>query len=375
MNSFLLDKNPEKPRILVVPLDWGLGHATRCIPVIRELLAQGAEVWMAGEGAQEQILTYEFPGVPFLPLQGYRVQYGKTAQSLIWKMIRQGPKIQKAIRAEHNWLQKTVNQYAIDAVISDNRYGLFHKSILSVFLTHQLQIISPWGKWAERILQKKNYKYISRFTECWLPDEKGDENFAGSLSHPLLKPAIPVRYIGLLSRFAKQQVTEKKNHLLFLISGPEPQRSIFENKIIDEISHYKGTVIVVRGLPGHHSIIPSTDMIRFYNHLPSNELNKVMQEAEYIISRSGYSTIMDAMMLGKKCIFIPTPGQTEQQYLGDYLMKKMIAPCFEQKQFSLPALLAYAEKFDYKIPFSASGEMLSSAIKNFLHRVQFPAFG
>lgn len=340
----------EQPRILVVPLDWGLGHATRCIPVIRELLARGADVWLAGEGAQQQLLAEEFPHLPFLSLPGYRIRYARTAGGLIWKMIRQWPKMRVAMQSEQQWLKKMVNKHRFDAVISDNRYGLYHPAIPSVFITHQLLIKSPAGRWTERILQNRNYQYINRFTECWVPDMEGERNLAGELSHPSKKPAVPVKYIGPLSRFTQKEVTVKNRHLLVVLSGPEPQRSLLENKIIGEISHYEGTATIVRGLPGNKNIVPSTNMIRFYNHLSSGELNREMQEAEFVISRSGYSTVMDAIALGKKCIFIPTPGQTEQEYLGGYLMKNGIAFSVKQEEFSLEKALKDAANFKYRIP-------------------------
>ena len=368
-----------KPRILVAPLDWGLGHATRCIPIIRELLAQGCDVWLAGEGAQEQLLKTEFPELPFLELPGYRIHYAKTARGLIWKMIQQGPKMRRAILYEHQWLKKMVAQHHIDAVISDNRYGLYHSAVPSIFITHQLLIKSSAGKWTEKILQKRNYKYINRFTECWVPDNKDENNLAGELSHPSLKPVVPVHYIGLLSRFVKKEsfdkLTEKKHHLLVILSGPEPQRSIFEEKIIKDIVHYDHTATIVRGLPGSASLIPSTGMIQFYNHLPSAELNAAMQEAAYIISRSGYSTVMDIMALQKKSILIPTPGQTEQEYLGRSLMEKQIAVCLEQKGFSLEKALVTAAGFNYKIPDAANDPVLAKNIQRFLSQSFTPALG
>jgi hypothetical protein len=153
MNQPGTDKKQGKPRILVAPLDWGLGHATRCIPIIRELLVQDCDVWLAGEGAQEQLLKNEFPELPFLDLPGYRIRYAKTKRGLLWKMIQQGPKMQQAIRYEHRWLKKAVKEHGFDAVISDNRYGLYHSSVPSFFITHQLTIKSPLGKWTEKILQ------------------------------------------------------------------------------------------------------------------------------------------------------------------------------------------------------------------------------
>ncbi len=367
-----VDRSGRQARILVVPLDWGLGHATRCIPLISELLAQGAEVWLAGEGAQEQLLKAEFPQLGFLSLPGYRIQYAKTAKRLLWKMIRQGPKMRRAIQYEQHWLQKNVKQYQFSAVISDNRYGLYHKDIPCIFITHQLMIKSAVGKWTERILQRKNYRFINRFAECWVPDHKGEDNLAGALSHPLLKPAVPVSYIGPLSRFSKKEIAERKNHLLFILSGPEPQRSILENKIIDQVSHYNGSATVVRGLPGNATLLPSTNMIKFYNHLPAEELNDEMMKAAFIISRSGYSTVMDAMALQKKCIFIPTPGQPEQEYLARRLLQKQIACCISQDEFSLDRALQEAEIFRYLLPGIPPGNELQACISHLLSSLHQP---
>lgn len=340
-------QNAEKPRILVAPLDWGLGHATRCIPVIYELLLQNAEVWLAGEGKQLAILKEEFPGLAFLNLQGYRVRYGRSTLELLKNIIFQTPQIIRMIRQENEWLKKAVQEYKFDAVISDNRFGLYHESIPSVFITHQLLIKTPFKKWADYILQKRNYSYINRFSESWIPDTKDANSFAGELSHPQILPAIPVNYIGLLSRLKKNNTAEKKDHLFISLSGPEPQRTLFENKIIKDIIDYKGTATVVRGLPGTATIIPSTNDIKFYNHLPTDQYNKEMEMAEYVISRSGYSTIMDTAALGKRSILIPTPGQTEQEYLAKYLSEKQFAFSVSQKEFSLHHALKKAGEFNY----------------------------
>ncbi len=351
-----------KPRILVAPLDWGLGHATRCIPVIKQLIANNAEVIIAAEGPHKLLLSGEFPEASFIQLDGYRVNYAKTRAGLLRKIFFQIPKILKAIRAENVWLQKVVRDQRIDAVISDNRFGLYHTKIPCIFITHQLLIKSPFGAGSEKFLQKWNYKNIHRFSACWIPDNEGIENLAGNLSHPDKKPIVPLRYIGVLSRFEKKDVKEKKDHLLFILSGPEPQRTIFENKIINEISQYNGTAIIVRGLPGNPTVIPSTGMIQFHNHLPADELNKEMAKAEYIISRSGYTTVMDLVKLKKKSILVPTPGQTEQEYLAGYLMQKKIALVTNQKTFSLTAALHQAANFNYSF-IETDDEKLKTAIK------------
>jgi uncharacterized protein (TIGR00661 family) len=374
MNHPKKEKNIGKPRILVGPLDWGLGHATRCIPVVRELLVQGCEVFLAAEGRQSDLLQTEFPQITVLPLKGYNIEYAKSALGLFRNIIVQIPKILQSIRFENKWLNKIADDFQFDAIISDNRYGLYHPGICSIFITHQLTIKSPIGKWTEKIIQKLNYKYINRFSECWIPDNEGPENLAGELSHPITKPGIPVYYIGPLSRFTNNTTADKtlaikENHLLIVLSGPEPQRSILENKIIREISNYNGTATVVRGLPGNQTLIPSTNMIKFYNHLSSVDLYHEMKKAEFVVSRSGYSTIMDIIALQKKSILIPTPGQTEQEYLADYCIKKQVALCFKQQLFSLEKALQQAKQFDYMFAVDSSGTNLKKAIHSLLEKI------
>jgi len=366
MNQGIKDKKQGKPRILVAPLDWGLGHATRCIPIIRELLLQGCDVWLAAENSQETLLKEEFPELPLLQLSGYSIKYSKTKTGLLWKMIWQGPKIKRAIEYEKKWLKKMVEEFNIDAVISDNRYGLSHTAIPCIFITHQLQIKSPVGQWTEKILQKRNYRYINQFTACWVPDMVAENNLAGELSHPKNIPSVPLHYIGLLSRFEKTEIPEKKNHLLVVLSGPEPQRTILEEKIIHEISHFNSTAVIVRGLPDASSVIPSTNMIKFYNHLSATALNAAMQEAEYVLCRSGYSSVMDIAKLEKKSILIPTPGQTEQEYLADYLMLKGFAFSVDQNEFSLNAVLAAAALFNYKLISITPTGLLKERIQQFV---------
>jgi uncharacterized protein (TIGR00661 family) len=363
-------KNLRKLRILVAPLDWGLGHATRCIPLIYELIRQDCDVWLAGEGAQQVLLKQEFPELPFLSLKGYRIRYSRSATGMLWNIFSQTNKILRAIKQENNWLKKMVVEHGFDAVISDNRYGLYHATIPCIFITHQLTIKSPIGKWPARWLQKRNYNYINRFTECWVPDEAGENNLAGELSHPLKKPATAVQYIGPLSRLKKTDEEEKKDHLFVVLSGPEPQRTILENKIIKDIAHYNGTATIVRGLPGALNLIPSTNTIKFYNHLPAEELNKEMNEAEYIISRSGYSTIMDITKLQKKTILIPTPGQTEQEYLAKYLHEKKIALNISQNSFLLSSALQSARSFAYNIIDGKNEDHLQQTVLQFVQSLK-----
>lgn len=370
MDQPLSQKKEGKPRILVAPLDWGLGHATRCIPIIRELVHQDCDVWLAAEGAQEALLKTEFPHLPILPLKGYRVHYAKSSLGLLKNIFFQVPKILQAIKYENKWLKEKVKQYEFDAVISDNRYGLYHQNIPCVFMTHQLMIKSPWGKWTEKVLQKRNYQYIHRFSACWVPDQETEINLAGELSHPEKMPAVPVKYIGWLSRFQPHSIREINNHLLVILSGPEPQRTIFENKMVHQIAHYNGTATIVRGLPASASLIPSTNSLHFYNHLPAAELNNEMEKAEFIIARSGYSTVMDIVSLQKKSILIPTPGQTEQEYLARYLHQHHITLSSQQKNFKLDYSLEQGKNFPYHFPAVHPENKLKNVVEQFVQSLK-----
>ncbi len=367
--SFSPEKGPKsrKFRVLVAPLDWGLGHATRCIPIIRELITQGAEPCLACAGPTARLLQQEFPGLAIFPLRGYEVRYAKSRAGLFFSMLFQLPRLLASVRKEHAWLKALTATEHFDAIISDNRYGLSHPTIPAVFITHQLHIRSPLGKWNERILQKMNYRFINRFTQCWVPDQATAPGLAGALSHPEKKPAVPLKYTGPLSRFHETGITEKKGHLLILLSGPEPQRSLLEDQLSKAIAHYPGTADFVRGLPAAQSFIPSTRMLQFHNHLHAEALQEKIAEAEYVIARSGYSTVMDLAKMGKKSILIPTPGQTEQEYLAAFLQQQQFACSFPQQGFDLNKALETARSFHYRLPGIRDQGQLENCVRELLH--------
>jgi len=354
-----------KPNILIAPLDWGLGHATRCIPIIHGLIQKNCNVLIAAEGRIQSLLSKEFPHLPFIELKGYRVTYSKNSWLLPLQIGRQIPKILSTIQYENERLKEIVKQHNIHGVISDNRYGLYHEHIPSVLITHQLRIQTPFGKTVDDYLQKLNYKYISRFSECWVPDNATENNLAGALSHPEKMPSTPVKYVGPLSRFQKTNGSQQK-HVLILLSGPEPQRTLLENVLIEQLKEYKNPVVLVRGLPGEPNELHLSSNICVYNHLPAEELNQKMNEASIIISRCGYSTVMDLAVLKKKSILIPTPAQTEQQYLARHLLKKNFALCIEQKKFRLKNALELAATFDYRLQQFTGENRLDATIEDYI---------
>ncbi len=346
-------------RVLVAPLDWGLGHATRCIPIIKALQELGKTVLLAGDGPSAQLLQTEFPSLTFLPLRGYHISYAKSAWGLPWQLLSQSPKIFQAMKDEQAWLDALIEEQQLDLVISDNRYGLYSKKIPCVLITHQLTIKMPFV-WLERQVQRIHYSLINRFHSCWVPDVKGKQNLGGELSHPVRMPAIPVKWIGLLSRFAiSNQSTSSFNYkYCFLVSGPEPQRTLLEGIILKNIQDLEEPMVLVRGLPSSqnnalfspsnsvttHLPIRIPNQLTVFAHLPAADLEQLILSSEWVICRSGYSTLMDLTALGKKAILIPTPGQTEQEYLAQQLSKQGIFYSVAQSKFSLGATIAEANK-------------------------------
>lgn len=355
------------PRVLVAPLDWGLGHATRCIPVILALAEHGCEVIIAADGAIKELLQKEFPNLEFVDAKGYEMRYSRKRAWFMVKLFSQILKLLLRIRAEKRWLKRVVEEYKIDAVISDNRLGMSCNGIPSIYITHQL-LIKTGNRYADRLAQKIHYRFINKYNACWVPDWAGNNNLAGELSHPAILPAIPVTYIGPLSRFEKS-AEQIKYDCCFILSGPEPQRSIFENIILKELRSYNCEAIIVRGLP-QKTVLPEVNnpLIEIKNHLPATELCKLMLQSKTVISRCGYSTIMDLMKLQKRAVLIPTPGQTEQEYLALYLGDKNLFIAVSQNDFCLHDILKKVDDFSFS-ELNPLDSQFDDTIKNFVTEI------
>ncbi len=316
---------------MVAPLDWGLGHATRCVPLVRFMVQLGWKVTLAGEGPSLTLLSQEFPELTTIPLKGYRILYPKSGALLIPRLLVQIPKILKTIKLENEWLKESFALENWDLVISDNRYGLYHPKIKCIFITHQVWVLSGWGNFIDRVLNKKLHQWIRQFNQCWIPDERENGGIAGVLSHPPVLSSLfpclpagrlfPTTYIGPLSRLTKQNCTEQ-NQILVLLSGPEPQRSLLEQKLLEQIKQIDEQFLFVRGLPSASHKLENTRNVHFENHLASAQLSQAISSAKLVVCRSGYSSVMDLLKMDKKAILIPTPGQTEQLYLGKELAAK-----------------------------------------------------
>ena len=326
--------NPkDKLKILIAPLDWGLGHVTRCIPIIRSLKNQNCDLILAADEDTFLILKKEFPTLVILRLFGYKIKYSQDKKWLAFKLILQLPKLAITISKEHRWLKAMINIYHPDIVISDNRLGMHNNSIISIYITHQLNI-KTGNAIFDKIINTIHNSFIKKYDQCWVPDFK-ENGLAGDLSHPGKLKSNTV-YLGALSRFEKLSVERKIYDLLISISGPEPQRTVFENMIFSQLKKNQKNVLVVRGLPAEKKKIePPNSFIEIVNHLPAAELNNAFLQSGIIICRSGYTTVMDLIKLQQKAIMVPTPGQVEQEYLATYLFEKEIYYSISQHEFLL----------------------------------------
>lgn len=366
-NNINFNTTVTHPCILVAPLEWGLGHATRCIPLINELLALDAKVLIAAEGATHFLLKKEFPQLTFLPLAGYRIKYSRNKKNLPYVLFFQIPKVLISIIREYNWLNKIVRTYQIDGVISDNRFGLFNRKVHTVYITHQLST-KVANQFTQNIARKIHYAFIKKYSECWVPDAQ-EWGLAGELSHPKILPK-HTTYIGPLSRFFEKKVSGMIYDLLITISGPEPQRTIFQNLILKDLKLFKGKVLLVLGLPGVQALpVSHFSNVEFRNHLDAREMNEVMLQSKMILSRSGYTTIMDLVKLKKKAILVPTPGQSEQEYLADYLFEKNMFYAMRQDVFSLSKAISEALVFPFNIP-QYDMELYKISLKQLIENVR-----
>lgn len=322
-----------KKRILVAPLNWGLGHATRCIPIIKELILHNFEPVLASDGAALNLLRKEFPGLEYHVLPEYNISYSKKKAFFKWKLLMQSPKIIRAIKKENIITGELVSSHNIFGIISDNRWGVRCEGVPSVFITHQLNVLS--GK-STFISTKIQQKLISKFTECWVPDLENDPNLSGEMGH-VEKTPFSVKYIGPLSRFSKAQLPIKYKYAIVL-SGPEPQRGILEKTLLKEFENYPSPVLFIRGVLEKKSKSEVIGERKIYNYLFGKELEKELNSSEFIICRSGYTSIMDLAYLEKKAFLIPTPGQPEQEYLAKRLSEKSLAASCTQKNFKLKEL-------------------------------------
>lgn len=331
-----------KHRILVAPLDWGIGHATRCAPLIDEWLATGYEVILASNGRSASWLKDRYPHLELLSdIPDYCVTY-PTSGSMTLHFAKHFLRLRKVVQLEHAWLQRIVLEKNIQQVCSDNRYGLYHRDIPCFIITHQLNLRVPFPlRWLARTLLNR---YLRQFRAVWVPDHADSPSLSGALSHGG-KRAFEPQFIGPLSRFQAASNDEGKSdyHVVALISGPEPSRTNFEQQLRIVLEQLQRPALLVLGLPGS-PIHEQKGMLQIVNHLSDIELANALRGSMLIICRSGYSTIMDLNALGVKALLVPTPEQTEQEYLARYHAHEGKHRMVEQKRLSLEVIKTQLEQ-------------------------------
>lgn len=364
-HTFLNQKPETKPvyscmagRVLVAPLDWGLGHATRDVPVIHHLREAGFEVILVADGRPYDFLSSRFPDLKIIRCPGYDITYPKSDQFMV-HMARSGPRIAKALREERKAADRIAEETGADIIISDNRLNFRSSKTKNIFITHQLWVKAGPLTFAASALHRKFY---SKFDEIWIPDHAGKENISGDLAF-LKRPKKNYRYVGPLTRFSlvKTRMHGTGKQLLFMLSGPEPQRTIFEDLVLSELKKNPVPALILRGQPGQPHDSQPIPGVRMLNHLDDEKLAAAIGESYAVVSRGGYSTLCDLTAANKKLICIPTPGQTEQEYCAEYLARKNMVVATSQKKFSLVKALeqlATVDVFDF--PQTSS---LQSAIK------------
>ncbi len=344
----MLLTNFKQRRILIAPLDWGLGHTTRCIPIIRHLIRLGHAPLVAVNATQRSFIEAIFNGIEIIDLGGYNIRYSKAGWLGALPLLAQVPGIVQSIKTEHDWLEKLAGQARLDGIISDNRYGLYHPEIPSVILTHQLRVQTGVGNIADGFIQSFHYRYLSKFNAVWVPDVPGTVNLGGVLSHPA-QPPKNTKYIGLLSQFdEKLLATTTGDHLLVLLSGPEPQRTFLAELLARQLHEYDGEVVMVGGTESHALPSGLPGRVSYVHRTNGGELADLIARAHLVICRSGYSTLMDLVLLGKRALLIPTPGQTEQCYLGKFLNGARIFPSLRQQGFQLTDALQHLQSFPFR---------------------------
>ena len=327
----------KKKTIVVAPLNWGLGHSTRCIPIIKALLERDYKVVLASDGVALGLLKKEFPDLANFELPSYHITYASDGRFFKLKMILDSPKILGAMRKERKAIEKIAKLVSADGIISDNRLGIYVNGIPNVFITHQLRVLSGSTTQISSAMHQQIFK---KYDAVWVPDFEEENNLTGELGHLDKKPQ-NLKYMGPLSRFEKKSV-EKAYDLMVLLSGPEPQRTLLEDRLTEELQTFSGNILMVRGViekeqTKEEMALNSGTMLKI-NFMRSEELSQSVQASDFILCRSGYTTVMDLAKLGKKAFFIPTPGQYEQVHIAERLDELGVVPSCSQEEFRLDQL-------------------------------------
>lgn len=341
-----------------------MGHATRSIPLIRLLTEKGAEVLIASSGGALQLLRSEFPELKHYKLPAYAPVYPESAGSMPFSMGAQLPKFVTAIRREHAETEKLVRTENISAIISDNRYGCYSKKIPSVIVCHQLHLLMPQNwKWVEGLMNRLNLSVLSNFNECWIP--ANDDLLLGDLV--INRAEVKHRFIGYLSRMRPTE-TKPMYDIVAMASGPSPQREYFCDWAKAVFANANElNCLLVRGEISAQQERTKLDTHTEVNFVATHEANQLLCSTKLLLARSGYSTIMDAMATGCKSLYVPTPLQTEQEYLAKQVLNNEMGFCIKQSDSICKSDIEHYINTSVKsMPSNDSGNLLSKALDSLL---------
>ena len=390
-------------KVLVAPLDWGLGHATRCVPIVREFLRAGAEVELAVVKANANFFREVFPDLRQRLAPSYNIVYPKHGYNMALWLLKNSMHLNSVMRYEHHFAEEMVERHGYDVLFSDNRFAFYSKKAFSIYMTHQRRIAFPRAFAAfERIGVMWHANIMRKFDEVWVPDLEIYPGYAGSLSHSGATPGDkPMRYVGTLSRFSEMRcVSEKidfqnvvemsaeeflassaKNDfekrtfeignpemcanykVVAVVSGVEPARTQFELQLREALQQIPGRHMMILGKPSAEQKTWTEGNIEFHTHLATDAFADAVRRADYVVSRGGYSTVMDMAELGAKCIFVPTPGQFEQIVLAHDLSKARYAVEIPAEDLSAESLMKAFESC-VKMPKVEKQDLLLDAVEN-----------
>jgi len=357
-------------KILVAPLDWGLGHATRCVPVVREFLRQGTEVELAVVKQNASLFREIFPELRQHIAPGYNVVYPRHGFNMGLWLLKNSAHLNAVMRYERRYAQEMVERHGYDILFSDNRFAFHSPKAYSIYMTHQRRIAFPPALAAfEGVGIKWHAMQMKKFDEVWVPDLEQAPGYAGALSHVDVAPR-PVTFVGALSRFSETTSVVGTPagtplNVVAIVSGVEPARTQFERQLREALACIPGRHMMILGKPSAPQKRWTEGNIEFHNHLPTEEFKQAVLRANWVVSRGGYSTVMDMAVLGAKCIFVPTPGQYEQIVLARELSKAGYAVQIPADALNADSL-ADAFNADVKLHLPSQQNLLRDAVTRVL---------
>jgi len=360
----------EEKKNLFAVLGWGLGHATRSIPLIHKFIEHKIGLILGGCGDSLLLLRETFPQLEHVSLPSYGFRYPRSGALFPWAILGHLPRFMNARAEEHRILRRMVAERRVQGVVSDNRYGLYLDGLPSRLLIHQLspELPAPLQPFRKHILGL-HHDMLARFGRCWVPDNP-EHDFAGRLSHAF-RPSLKTDYLGPLSRIPSIPLTETDGSydLCAVLSGPEPQRSILEDMVIRQSAKAQAHLALVRGLPANGHTMNTVGRADCWGHLPGPALRQVLEHSRVLLCRPGYSSLMDYYATGLPAILVPTPGQSEQEYLGRWWASRGYGISVPQHDLDLISLMRNPEQIPrlalHPVPLQAD-----AAIDGFIREVK-----